>query len=47
MSALTLLRHGQRVRPEYEAMPSETEGAMGSSSTVRVSSGPKARLNGF
>jgi hypothetical protein len=28
---LTLLRHGQRVRPEYEVMPGETEGAMGAS----------------
>lgn len=29
---LPLLRHGQRVRPEYEAPPGETEGVMGESS---------------
>lgn len=29
MNSLALLRHGQRVRPEYEAMPGETEGAQG------------------
>lgn len=30
-TTLTLLRHGQRVRPEYEALPGETEGSMGAS----------------
>lgn len=30
-STMPLLRHGQRVRPEYEAPPGEIEGAMGAS----------------
>lgn len=38
-TTLPLLRHGQRVRPEYEAPPGETEGTMGASTDEQRSDG--------